>query len=106
MPTTMKINRQSNKKILLSIIALLVILTAVTVFFIASRRNDTANNGTNTTDGLKEDTTEKRTSSPLETQGDTPTTTTPDKTPIKYEGEKPNDIPAYNNEQFRIPEDE
>ena len=33
-------------------------------------------------------------------------TKTPGKTPAQYENETVNDEPAYNNEQFRIPEEE
>ena len=29
-----------------------------------------------------------------------------DQTPVQYEGQNANDAPAYNNEQFRIPEGE
>ena len=107
----MKINKQkSNKKWILGAVLTVVAIICMLFFFLfmmpkeeleTLQDNDknipTVNeNSKNPSSGV-EDTTDTTKSEP---------TKTPGKTPAQYEGETTTDEPEYNNEQFRIPEEE
>ena len=108
----MKINKnKSNKKQLLgSILTILAIVCMLVYLFwlwpTEEISSDEANmkNVPTVTEDKKTDSTQKNTTT--DQDKDMTPTKTPGKTPAQYEGETPDDEPAYNNEQFRIPEEE
>ena len=108
----MKINKnKSNKKQFLGAILTILAIVCMLVYLFwlwptEEISSDEANmkNAPTVTEDKKTDSTHKNTTTDQD-RVKTPTKT-PGKTPSQYEGENINDETAYNNEQFRIPEEE
>ena len=106
--------RSTKKIVAISVAVLLIILHCVGsyLYFNSSSNNDdtalpTIQETKDTSTGLysEKDITETTSTTTAENSNKQPTKT-PGKTPAQYEGESVGDEPAYNNEQFRIPEEE
>ena len=102
--------QKSNKKWIVGAVLTVVAIVCILFFFLfmmpeedleTLQVNDenvpTVNESTKDPSSDVKDTTDTTTPEP---------TKTPGKTPAQYEGETTTDEPEYNNEQFRIPEEE
>ncbi len=105
-------NQKSNsKKVIIGLSALLILVALFFYFYLSGQKNNEQNIPV-----IKETpiSTGSEGSINLTTDADTQDKTidqktptkTPGKTPAQYENESIDDKPAYENEQFRIPEEE
>lgn len=111
----MKIQNQKKKSSTSIIVVICLILLFIAYFSLAyitksmwPFRDSTSTNDTVTLPKVKStDNSTKKNSSQEDSSNNTSIPTkTEDKTPTQYEGEQSSDTPEYNNEQFRIPEDQ
>lgn len=109
-----KTTKRQNKLVILLTIVLSVSIIAFPIYLFLSNEENAKNvdpSKTNlpTVDEIKtEDNKETKTTDTTSETNKTPgtPTKTPGKTPSQYENETIEDTPAYNNEQFRIPDEE
>lgn len=100
--------RKSNKKNMIIAIVTLLAISGVCLYLYVtnpfSLLNDKSSGGSNSTNTSSKDTPDE--STPQSNRSTTNEQTKDgNKTPIQYEGERVDDNPIINNEQFRIPED-
>ena len=102
--------QKSNKKWIFGAVLTVVSIVCILFFFLfmmPKEELETLQENEKNIPTVNENT-EKPSSDVKDTTGNVTSepTKTPGKTPSQYEGETPDDEPAYNNEQFRIPEEE
>lgn len=114
----MKIKNNKNNKKVIIIILLVALILSLGLAYIYIYKNDLPGSQTAapTSEQLdnpealptveKDESSAEESPSAMPENSAAPTPTkTEGKTPTQYEGEKIDDAPAYNNEQFRIPEE-
>ena len=103
-------NKSSKKAFIIIVAVLLLAIVAVYAYIFMHKPEDKNNPQTNVPTVQESTEPEDTTNTDVDNSTDkedvkTPTKT-PGKTPSQYEGETVDDEPAYDNEQFRIPEED